>query len=208
MFAFHLFNTVTNHTAVATILFKIDIKWKRRPRPWPRPLPALIVFILKSIYCGYNGFPHETKAAHQILDIKTIEKGTNRQVAQRIQQKLHCFFLLLLVIFHKTKSQTGFQWPSCSRWSSHKKTIYRRVEPWQAPRITSLIPTAVGADVLSHRGVTDVTGVLLQVWKVGRSILLWMSIKRVKIYTIKRCKNVANFCVGPKYYGELNHQMS
>lgn len=25
-FAFHLFNTVTNHTAVATILFKIDIK--------------------------------------------------------------------------------------------------------------------------------------------------------------------------------------
>lgn len=26
MFAFHLFNTVTNHTAVATILFKTDIK--------------------------------------------------------------------------------------------------------------------------------------------------------------------------------------
>lgn len=26
LFAFHLFNTVTNHTAVATILFKTDIK--------------------------------------------------------------------------------------------------------------------------------------------------------------------------------------
>lgn len=39
-----------------------------------------------------------------------------------------------------------------------KKTIYRRWEPWQAPQITSLTPTAVVADVLSHRGVTDSTG--------------------------------------------------
>lgn len=51
-------------------------------------------------------------------------------------------------------------------------SIYRRVEPWQAPRITSLIPTAVEADVLSHRGVTDVTGVFAVSVESGTRILL------------------------------------
>lgn len=50
-------------------------------------------------------------------------------------------------------------------------SIYRRVEPWQAPRITSLIPTAVEADVLSHRGVTDVTGVFAVSVESGTRIL-------------------------------------
>lgn len=40
------------------------------------------------VYIVITTDPDSTKAAHQILDIKTIKKGTNRQVAQRTQQKL------------------------------------------------------------------------------------------------------------------------
>lgn len=44
------------------------------------PPPALIVFIFKSVYCDYNGFPTKQKLlTSKILDIETIKKGTNRQ---------------------------------------------------------------------------------------------------------------------------------
>lgn len=54
MFAFHLFNTVTNHTAWQH-LFKIYIIERLGYPPTIPPTPDMIVFIYKSAYFDYNG---------------------------------------------------------------------------------------------------------------------------------------------------------
>lgn len=130
----------------------------------------------------------------QKLHIKSwISRLSKKAQTDRLHKEFSrsFFFFSFLLIFHKTNPrQVSSSLPVLAE-APTKKTIYRRVEPWQAPWITSLIPTAVEADVLSQRGVTDVcfaAGV-----EMGTHILLAMSFRGLKIYTIKQCKNVLNF---------------
>lgn len=112
----------------------------------------------------------------QKLHIKSwISRLSKKAQTDRLHKEFSrsFFFFFPFFVFHKTNpSKVSSGLHVLAEAPTKRHSIYRRVEPWQAPWITSLIPTAVEADVLSHRGVTDVTGVFAVSVESGTRILL------------------------------------
>lgn len=157
MFAFHLFNTVTNHIAVATNLFKIYITEIKIPTRDPHP-PDMIVFIFKSVYCDYNGFPTEQK-----LHIKSwISRLSKKAQTDRLhKERSRSFFIQLIRVKFPVPSNVLAYSPSPlqkkkRRKKNKKKNNYLQASQVPAGTVDYKSPsqTTVEASAFNNR-VTD-----------------------------------------------------
>lgn len=97
----------------------------RSPPSRSHPPPTeLTVFIFKSVYCDYNGFPTKQKLHIKILDIETIKKGTNRQGCTKNSAEAFFFFIIIfnLSSFYTTNPTKRFPVPFKS---SHPHSLLR-----------------------------------------------------------------------------------
>lgn len=76
----------------------------RSPPSRSHPPPTeLTVFIFKSVYCDYNGFPTKQKLHIKILDIETIKK---RHKQTRLHKELSWSFFFYLSFFNLSSFYT------------------------------------------------------------------------------------------------------
>lgn len=148
MFAFHLFNTVTNHTAVATNLFKIyRNEGKDNPRTPPTPQTWLYSFL--SAYTAITTDSRLNESCTSNLRYQDYQKRHKQTGCTK--NSAEAFILFYTTNPSKISSALNVL---AKPPAPPKKAIYRRVKSRQAPRITSPIPSTVEASAFNNR-VTD-----------------------------------------------------